>query len=670
MQFLKSRYILVTLILTMALCLGCGLSVLAAEDYELEKLYLYDYSDMDDRIVLSGSGIKDSMSQVVEWQTVRIRADISAGDYQVEGANLDGKYYVVTLHGEATDLTIKLLNDKGKVEKRYYLQLRKATEGLESVTFTGDDYEFTFDNLSSSNVLTVPARVDELNMEVEVSSNDYIVKYNTKESDDNTWKINLPKESTIPLYITVSNEDNPDDYTQYKIEVTRLSDDVNAQGSLSSLKVKNGTESYELFPAFDPEVYNYYVLVPNNAKKVTFTPTLGASGTSVTVNGGVVANGKPSEEITASTNGSQVSILVTDANDQINVYTINLLRTTKSEGDEAEMVNLRVKSGTSKNLNSLLMVDTVPEFDNDRYDYELVMDAAYGYFSFRPAIADSNGAALLLIDDKVIRLSESTYCDPVQMGIDSEATIRVFSADFKHTQDYNFTVAARELDDNYLLKTLELRLDGVKVSLSPSFSGSTYSYTASGDDTTKNYTITAVPVSEGASVTVNGEKVAAGVESDKFELGTASSTAKVEVTAENGDSVTYRLKIDRSGIVGDKIILRIGSMTYIANGESKPLAAAPYITNSRTQVPVRVIAESLGASVHYDNVHKQITIKKDGERMYMDIGKVIKDFDVAPEVKANTTFVPIRYVSEKLNCKCVYNNDSKEIIITHVADDK
>ena len=257
MQFLKSRYILVTLILTMALCLGCGLSVLAAEDYELEKLYLYDYSDMDDRIVLSGSGIKDSMSQVVEWQTVRIRADISAGDYQVEGANLDGKYYVVTLHGEATDLTIKLLNDKGKVEKRYYLQLRKATEGLESVTFTGDDYEFTFDNLSSSNVLTVPARVDELNMEVEVSSNDYIVKYNTKESDDNTWKINVPKESTIPLYITVSNEDNPDDYTQYKIEVTRLSDDVNAQGSLSSLKVKNGTESYELFPAFDPEVYNY-----------------------------------------------------------------------------------------------------------------------------------------------------------------------------------------------------------------------------------------------------------------------------------------------------------------------------------------------------------------------------------------------------------------------------
>lgn len=668
MQILKSRHVVFTLLLAMILCMGCCLSAAAATDYELEKIYLYDYSDMDDRIVLDNSDIRDSMSQVVDWQTIRIRATVSDGDYEIQGANLDGNYYVVTLHDEVTDLTIRVLDDDGDVQKRYYLQLRQATEGLETVTFEGDDYEFTFDTLASTNVLTVPARVDELEMSVEVSSGDYIVKYNTKESDDNTWKIKLPVDSTIPLYITVSDEDDPDDYTQYKIEVTRLAAGSGAQGSLSSLKVAYGSESYDFFPAFDPDIYNYYVLVPNKAKQVTFTPTLGASGASVTVNGDVVANGKPSSEITASTNGSQVTILVTDANGQINVYTVNLLRTTKSEGDEAEMINLRVKSGKSSSLNSLLMVDTVPSFEGDRYHYDLVMDAAYSYFSFRPSIADSNGAALLLVDDKVVRLSESTYCDPIQLGIDSEATIRVFSADFRHSQDYNFTVAARELDDNYMLADLAVRVDGVKIGLSPAFTGGTYNYKTSGDDTTKKYTVTATAASDGASITVNGDRVTSGEESDAYELGTTYSTVKIVVTAENGESATYKVTIDRSGIDGNKIVLRIGSLNYIANGQTRTLAAAPYITNSRTQVPVRVIAESMGASVYYDSVHKQITIKKDDERIYMDIGKTIKDFDVAPEIKANTTFVPIRYVSEKLNCKCVYNNDSKEIIITQVAD--
>ncbi len=668
MQNIKGRYAVITLLAAMVLSLCCCLSAAAATTYELEKITLYDYSDTDDKIVLDGTDIKDSMSQIIDWQTVRIRAVVSDGTYDIQGANLDGKYYVVTLNGEVTDLTIRIKDDDGNIKKRYYLQLRQAAEGLETVTFEGDDYEFTFDTLAANNVLTVPARIDELEMSVKVSSKDYIVKYNTKESDDNTWTIDLPAKSTIPLYITVSEKDDPETYTQYKIEVTRLSAD-SAKGSLSSLKVSYNNESYDFFPEFDPDVYNYYVLVPNKAKQVVLTPTLGASGASVTVNGNVVASGKNSGEVTASTSGSQVSVLVTDANGQINVYTINLLRTTKAEGDEAEMTDLRVKSGSSKTLSSLLMVDTVPSFESDRYQYDLVMDAAYSYFSFRPSIADGNGAALLLVDDKVVRLSESNYCDPVQLGIDSEATIRVYSADFQHTQDYKFTVAARELDDNYMLSGLEVRVDGVKVALSPKFTGGTYNYTTSGDDTTKNYTITATSASDSAKITVNGDKVTSGEASEAYELGTTASTVTIVVTAENGDSATYKVSIDRSGIQGDKIVLRIGSLTYLDNGTSKKLAAAPYITGGRTQVPVRVIAESLGASVYYDSVYKQITIKYGDERMYMDIGKVIKDFDVAPEIKANTTFVPIRYVSEKLNCKCVYNSDSKEIVITHVAED-
>ena len=86
-------------------------------------------------------------------------------------------------------------------------------------------------------------------------------------------------------------------------------------------------------------------------------------------------------------------------------------------------------------------------------------------------------------------------------------------------------------------------------------------------------------------------------------------------------------------------------------------------------MPLRAIAESLGASVFYDSATKQITISKGDERLYMTVGKVISGFGVAPEVKANTTFVPIRYVSEQLHCVCTYNNASQEVVITYNMDD-
>jgi hypothetical protein len=654
------------LILVLGLFGAFASTAAAATTYELQRIDIYDYYDTGDSVSISGSGITDSMSKVVAWQTVKINAIVSNGTYEIEGANLDGKYYVATLNKNYVDLTIRVLDKDGNLQKRYYLQLRKSLEGIESVVFSGDDYSYTFDTLASTNTLTVPAAVTNLKMKVNVSSSDYIVKYNTKEASGNIWDIDVPNGSSVPLYITVSTKSDPDNYTQYKIELSKLSGSATAQGSLSALKISSGSNTYDLFPTFDPQVYNYYVCLPNGAREVTLTPTLGNNGTSVAVNGTVVANGKASNTISASTSGTAVTVTVTDLNNQINVYTINLLRTPQTEGSDAVINDLQVKSGTSRSESSLLLMDTTPVFSSNTTQYELVMDSAYSYFSFRPAI--TGGAVFLITDKNVVRLTESKYSDVVQLGIGDTPVLRVYSADFKSYKDYNFTVSARELDGNYLLDSLTVKIDGMKVGLSPSFARTTYSYTTSADESSKVYTITAKAASDTTKITVNGSTVASETESGEFALGDTNTTVTIVSTAENGESATYKLTIDRNGIVGGKIVLRIGSKTYIKDGESKSLAAAPYISNSRTQVPVRVIAEALGASVYYDSSSKQITIKKDDERMYMEVGKIINGFDVAPEIKNNTTFVPIRYVSEKLQCKCVYNSDSKEIIITYGAE--
>lgn len=48
-----------------------------------------------------------------------------------------------------------------------------------------------------------------------------------------------------------------------------------------------------------------------------------------------------------------------------------------------------------------------------------------------------------------------------------------------------------------------------------------------------------------------------------------------------------------------KIVLTIGSASYTVNEESRTMDTAPVISNSRTMVPVRFVAEALGCTVDW-----------------------------------------------------------------------
>jgi len=54
--------------------------------------------------------------------------------------------------------------------------------------------------------------------------------------------------------------------------------------------------------------------------------------------------------------------------------------------------------------------------------------------------------------------------------------------------------------------------------------------------------------------------------------------------------------------------LQIGNATAVINGKIIALEAAPYIKNSRTMVPLRVISESFGGDVAWDPINHIITI--------------------------------------------------------------
>ena len=120
--------------------------------------------------------------------------------------------------------------------------------------------------------------------------------------------------------------------------------------------------------------------------------------------------------------------------------------------------------------------------------------------------------------------------------------------------------------------------------------------------------------------------------------------------------------------------LWIGKKTYTVNGISKESDVAPVIRNSRTLVPIRVISEGLGAVVNWDGTERKVTIQLetlDGNKtVELFIGKknyyidgIMYEMDVPPQIINSRTMVPIRVVSESLNCKVYWDGTERKVTV-------
>jgi len=103
---------------------------------------------------------------------------------------------------------------------------------------------------------------------------------------------------------------------------------------------------------------------------------------------------------------------------------------------------------------------------------------------------------------------------------------------------------------------------------------------------------------------------------------------------------------------------------------------SPYIDqNSRTMVPLRFIAESMGAYVDWSMGTQVITIKHDGSVILLTIGssKATVDgktvaLDTQPVIKNSRTMVPLRFVSEQLGSTVSWNIKEQAVYITTQGD--
>ncbi len=94
----------------------------------------------------------------------------------------------------------------------------------------------------------------------------------------------------------------------------------------------------------------------------------------------------------------------------------------------------------------------------------------------------------------------------------------------------------------------------------------------------------------------------------------------------------------------------------------------PQIVNGRTMVPMRAIFEALGSTVEWEDATKTITAKSGAKMITLKIGSDKMNvtgneitLDAAPFISGGRTLVPVRAISEALDCAVSWNDKERTV---------
>lgn len=104
------------------------------------------------------------------------------------------------------------------------------------------------------------------------------------------------------------------------------------------------------------------------------------------------------------------------------------------------------------------------------------------------------------------------------------------------------------------------------------------------------------------------------------------------------------------------------------NGIYVQTDVSPYPENDRTMVPIRSVAEALDAKVDWDETTETVTIEKNGSVVKLTIGSAeasvngeSAELDAPAVTHMGRTFVPIRFVSERLGWNVIWDEENSVV---------
>ena len=129
-------------------------------------------------------------------------------------------------------------------------------------------------------------------------------------------------------------------------------------------------------------------------------------------------------------------------------------------------------------------------------------------------------------------------------------------------------------------------------------------------------------------------------------------------------------------ITSTTIVLQIGSKNMYVNGKLVILDSVPIVRNDRTLLPIRFVAEALGAQVGWNEAQQKVTIQDSKTKIEMWINKPTAivnsktvyidpaNYKVVPILVNGRTMLPVRFVSESLGAQVEWNEAQQKVTIT------
>lgn len=160
----------------------------------------------------------------------------------------------------------------------------------------------------------------------------------------------------------------------------------------------------------------------------------------------------------------------------------------------------------------------------------------------------------------------------------------------------------------------------------------------------------------------------------KFPARGGQNEYTIEVVDSLGNVKTEKVYVK----VQIKFITQIDNPIATLNGSQVKLLAPPYITKGRTLVPFRILGESFGATVSWDQTTRtasyvlgdtKIELVINSSQAKITTGGVVKyvKLDVPATIKNGSTMVPIRFISENFGAKVAWTQATKTVTVDYPA---
>jgi trimeric autotransporter adhesin len=136
------------------------------------------------------------------------------------------------------------------------------------------------------------------------------------------------------------------------------------------------------------------------------------------------------------------------------------------------------------------------------------------------------------------------------------------------------------------------------------------------------------------------------------------------------DNIKFQYKGAVPALPRNQVALTIDKKAVQVNGASQTVDQAPLIVAGNTLVPIRFVTEALGGTVDWNNDERKVTIVRGQQMMEFRLGQkdyladgVRKTAEVSPEIRGESTMVPLRVLTEYLGWKVNWDQNTRTVTL-------